>query len=90
MVQVCSACLSIPVERIEIKDTDTNKVPNSTPTVASISSDMYGMAIKVSIIFIIIIMHVCPKLGNFHGKQNYKKKIKHESWFNGVACTNWN
>ncbi len=52
MVQVCSACLSIPVERIEIKDTNTNKVPNSTPTVASISSDIYGMAIKVSIIFI--------------------------------------
>ena len=47
MVQVCSHCLNIPLEKIHISETNTDKVPNATATAASISSDLYGMAVKV-------------------------------------------
>ena len=47
MVQVCSKCLSVPVDRIHLKDTSTDKVPNPTATGSSVSSDLNGMAVKV-------------------------------------------
>ena len=47
MVQVCAKCLSIPVEKIHLNDTSSDKVPNATATAASTSSDLYGMAVKV-------------------------------------------
>ena len=58
MVQVCSRCLDIPISKIHIIDTATDKVPNSSPTAASSSSDLYGMAIKVLLIVCAIAMHV--------------------------------
>ncbi len=48
MVQICSKCLSIPVDKIHLNDTSSDKVPNATVTAASTSSDLYGMAIKVN------------------------------------------
>ena len=48
MIQVCSHCLEIPVEKIHLNDTSTDKVPNASPTAASSSSDLYGMAVKVN------------------------------------------
>lgn len=56
MVQVCSRCLDIPVSKIHIIDTATDKVPNSSPTAASSSSDLYGMAIKVLVVYAVV-MH---------------------------------
>ena len=50
MVQVCSHCLGIPVDVVHISETSTNTVANSSPTAASASSDLYGMAVKVSIL----------------------------------------
>lgn len=47
MVQVCARCLDIDVNKIHIIETATDKVPNSSPTAASSSSDLYGMAVKV-------------------------------------------
>ena len=47
MVQVCARCLSIPIEKIYLSETSSDKVPNASATAASISSDMYGMAVKV-------------------------------------------
>jgi len=47
-VQVTSRALGIPVEKIHISETTTNTVPNATPTVASLTSDLNGMAIAVS------------------------------------------
>lgn len=48
MAQVCSRCLKIPLDAIHISETSTNTVANSSPTAASSSSDLYGMAVKVS------------------------------------------
>jgi xanthine dehydrogenase/oxidase len=47
MVQVCSCLLNIPPEKVHILDTNSSIVPNASPTAASHSTDMYGMAIKV-------------------------------------------
>ncbi len=49
MVQICSKCLFIPVDKIHLNDTSSDKVPNASSTAASISSDLYGMAIKVNL-----------------------------------------
>lgn len=47
MVQVCSRLLEISPERIHIVDTNSSAVPNASPTAASQSTDLYGMAVKV-------------------------------------------
>lgn len=48
-VQVAARCFCIPVSKIHLNETSTNTVPNSTPTAASASTDLNGMAVKVSI-----------------------------------------
>lgn len=47
MVQVCSCLLEIPADRIHILETNSSVVPNASPTAASYSTDLYGMAVKV-------------------------------------------
>lgn len=47
MIQIASRVLEIPVEKIHISETATDKVPNTSPTVASQGSDLNGMAILV-------------------------------------------
>ena len=34
------------MDKIHILETSTDKVPNTSPTAASVSTDMYGMAVK--------------------------------------------
>ena len=43
-LQVAAADLGIPLSSVYIAETATDKVPNSSPTAASASSDMYGSA----------------------------------------------
>lgn len=45
MLQVASRALEIDYTKIHISEMSTDKVPNSSPTAASISSDLYGMAV---------------------------------------------
>ncbi|XP_068201119.1 xanthine dehydrogenase/oxidase-like [Palaemon carinicauda] len=45
MIQVAANVLKVNPENIHISETATDKVPNTSPTAASISSDIYGMAI---------------------------------------------
>nr|XP_031540787.1 xanthine dehydrogenase/oxidase isoform X2 [Vicugna pacos] len=45
MVQVASRALKIPTSKIYISETSTNTVPNSSPTAASVSTDVYGQAV---------------------------------------------
>ncbi|XP_072938679.1 xanthine dehydrogenase-like [Epargyreus clarus] len=45
MIQVASRALEVDVSKIHISEMATDKVPNSSPTAASISSDIYGMAV---------------------------------------------
>lgn len=44
--QVAATELGIPLEKVFISETATDKVPNASPTAASSSSDLYGMAVK--------------------------------------------
>ena len=48
MVQVCSSVLQISPEKIYIAETNSSIVANAQPTAASFSTDLYGMAVKVS------------------------------------------
>ncbi|XP_069624485.1 xanthine dehydrogenase/oxidase isoform X2 [Ranitomeya imitator] len=45
MIQVASKALGVPTSKIHISETSTNTVPNTSPTAASVSSDLNGMAI---------------------------------------------
>lgn len=45
MAQVAAQALSVPLSKVFISETSTDKVPNASPTAASASSDMYGAAI---------------------------------------------
>ncbi|KAK3284520.1 xylitol dehydrogenase [Cymbomonas tetramitiformis] len=45
MAQVAATSLGIPISAVFISETNTDKVPNASPTAASASSDMYGGAI---------------------------------------------
>ena len=45
MVQVCAEALGIPMDLVHISETATDKVANASPTAASASSDLNGMAI---------------------------------------------
>lgn len=47
MIQVASKGLGVPTELIHIKETSTDTVANASPTAASFSSDLNGMAILV-------------------------------------------
>uniref|UniRef100_A0A914HAN1 FAD-binding PCMH-type domain-containing protein n=1 Tax=Globodera rostochiensis TaxID=31243 RepID=A0A914HAN1_GLORO len=44
--QIASRCLGIDVSMIQIIDTATDKVPNASPTAASVGSDVNGLAVK--------------------------------------------
>ena len=50
MIQVASRALRLPQELIHISETNTQTVPNTSPTAASASSDLNGMAIKVCLL----------------------------------------
>lgn len=45
MTQVASKALGVDINKIYISEMATDKVPNSSPTAASVSSDLYGMAV---------------------------------------------
>ena len=48
MVQVCSHLLELAPEKIHILETNSSIVPNASATAASFSTDLYGMALKVT------------------------------------------
>ena len=45
VIQVAAQCLGIPDSMVHISETATNVVANSSPTAASMSTDLYGMAV---------------------------------------------
>lgn len=46
LVQIAARCLDLNPSWIHINDMSTDKVPNASPTAASASSDMYGLAVQ--------------------------------------------
>lgn len=45
LTQVAARAFGVPMDQVYVAETATDKVPNSSPTAASASSDMYGMAV---------------------------------------------
>lgn len=45
MIQIAAQVLGVPHERVHLTETATDKVPNASPTAASMGSDLYGMAV---------------------------------------------
>ncbi|XP_013100301.2 xanthine dehydrogenase [Stomoxys calcitrans] len=45
MIQCCARALGVPFDLVHISETATDKVPNTSPTAASMTSDLNGMAI---------------------------------------------
>ncbi len=48
VLQVAAQVLGVPVGRVTIDDTATDKVPNSSPSAASVSTDLYGGAVRAA------------------------------------------
>lgn len=74
MVQVASRCLEIEASKIFISEMATDKVPNSSPTAASISSDIYGMAV----------IDACNKLNKRLSQYKEMPDSKWEDWISAA------
>ncbi|KAG0207400.1 hypothetical protein BGX28_001339 [Mortierella sp. GBA30] len=78
MIQVCAECLRIPIEIIHTVDASTDRVANATPTAASFSSDLNGMAIK----------HACDQINERLDPYRLKglswKETVHQAYFDRV------
>nr|MDQ3398588.1 molybdopterin-dependent oxidoreductase [Deinococcota bacterium] len=48
MLQVAAEALGVPLERVRIMPTSTDKVPNTSPTAASTGSDLNGQAVRAA------------------------------------------
>lgn len=46
--QIATRALQIPIDKIHISDSASDKVPNATVTAGSSGSDLYGGAVQVS------------------------------------------
>ena len=47
MLQVASQALDLPLDKIHVEETMSNVIPNTSPTAASVSSDICGGAVLV-------------------------------------------
>jgi xanthine dehydrogenase/oxidase len=74
MIQVASRALEVDTSKIHISEMSTDKVPNSTPTAASISSDLYGMAV----------INACKVLKD--RLEPYKEKNPNGTWDSWVSA----
>ncbi|KAH0622641.1 hypothetical protein JD844_025123 [Phrynosoma platyrhinos] len=90
MIQVASRTLGIPTSKIYISETSTNTVPNTSPTAASVSADINGMAV-----FILAAYQDCVSLSatgfyripdlNYDPEKNEGNAFAYFSY--GVACS---
>ncbi|KAF9292879.1 hypothetical protein BGZ88_006024 [Linnemannia elongata] len=78
MIQVCAEGLDIPMEMIHIVETSTDKVANASPTAASASSDMNGMAVKNAC------DQINERLEPYRAKGLSWKEIVHHAYFDRV------
>lgn len=74
MIQVAATALNIPAEKIYISETSTDKVPNTSPTAASMASDLNGMAV----------LDACEKLNK--RLEPFKVKNPQGSWDDWVKA----
>ncbi|CRK96356.1 CLUMA_CG009773, isoform A [Clunio marinus] len=68
MIQVASTVLKIPIEKVHIQETATDKVPNASSTGASVGTDIYGGAV----------MEACKIL--YNRLAPYREKQPNKGW----------
>ncbi|KAG0086893.1 hypothetical protein BGZ92_007779 [Podila epicladia] len=78
MIQVCAEGLQIPLEMVHIVETSTDKVANASPTAASASSDLNGMAVKNAC------DQINERLEPYRAKGLPWKEIVHHAYFDRV------
>ncbi|RDD44883.1 Xanthine dehydrogenase/oxidase [Trichoplax sp. H2] len=71
LTQICSHVLGVPVEKVHMLETSTSSVPNTTPTSASVATDLNGGAV----------LNACEKLKDrIAPYQAANPKGKWEDW----------
>ncbi|XP_017779111.1 PREDICTED: xanthine dehydrogenase-like [Nicrophorus vespilloides] len=83
MIQVASRVLKIPADMIYISEVSTDKVPNSSPSAASVGSDLNGVAVKKACEE--IRMRLKPII-NKNPKGEWKEWIK-DAYFNRISLS---
>ncbi|KAF9300345.1 hypothetical protein BGZ74_008003 [Mortierella antarctica] len=78
MIQICAEGLQIPLEMVHIVETSTDKVANASPTAASASSDLNGMAVKNAC------DQINERLEPYRAKGLPWKEIVHHAYFDRV------
>lgn len=73
MIQVASRALNVPLDRIHITESATDKVPNTTETAASVGSDLNGMAV----------LNACNQL--MERLTPYREKYPNEGWNDWIS-----
>lgn len=68
VLQVAATTLKIPIEKVHIQETATDKVPNTSPTAASAGSDLNGAAV----------LDACRTL--YDRLAPYREKFPNDSW----------
>lgn len=83
MCQVAATELGIPIDKVFVSETATDKVANTSPTAASASTDMYGMAV----------LDACKQLSGRlervrskleHPESQSWENVVHRAWFDRV------
>ncbi|CAJ0569018.1 unnamed protein product, partial [Mesorhabditis spiculigera] len=74
ILQIAARCLDIPIDLIHIEETATDKVPNASPTAASVGSDLCGVAVQ----------NACDQLTE--RLKPYKEKLSDKTWKEWVAA----
>lgn len=73
MIQIAARALELPIDLIHISETSTDKVPNTTPTAASLTTDLNGPAV----------LDACNKIAERISP--YKFRFPDESWKDWVC-----
>ncbi|KAB7502685.1 Xanthine dehydrogenase/oxidase [Armadillidium nasatum] len=74
MLQVASRALKIPISKIYIAETNTDKVPNASTTAASAASDLSGMAV----------LNACTKISTRLAP--YRNSTPQKTWEEAVSA----
>ncbi|XP_025837346.1 xanthine dehydrogenase-like isoform X1 [Agrilus planipennis] len=74
MIQIASRVLEVPISNVFISETSTDKVPNTMPTAASVTSDYNGLAV----------LDACEKIKN--RLEPFKEKNPNGTWNDWVTA----
>ncbi|KAL0483649.1 xanthine dehydrogenase/oxidase [Acrasis kona] len=70
VAQVAASVLGVPLHKVFIAETSTDKVPNTSATAASVGSDLYGMAVQ----------NACEQLKSRLDRFQSSRNVNYASW----------